>query len=254
MAPLTIDHSGQPLLVFEASAADYYSNNAVGYWGRVNSSIDWCERNYVVSFFVAEYFNTLSSALMVVLGLVGIFTTATQGLELRFTLCHAGVVLIGLGSAAFHGCLSHVGQQLDETPMIVGAALWLWALAFQDPHFEARHPALVHRSVWASIVLCTAFAVVHYVCRFTVGFQVLTFVLVMAGIYRLRFEWPKCADAAAMRVGYRYYHASGWPALLLWICDQQLCAHLHELPFGVPNPQLHAFWHAGQDYKSTTRD
>ena len=32
---------------------------------------------------------------------------------------------------------------------------------------------------------------------------------------------------------------------VLWVADQQLCTKLHHLPLGLPNPQLHAWWHVG---------
>ncbi|KAG0203588.1 Alkaline ceramidase 3 [Mortierella sp. GBA30] len=39
-----------------------------GYWGPPTSSIDWCEDNYVVSFYIAEFFNSFSSFAMIILG------------------------------------------------------------------------------------------------------------------------------------------------------------------------------------------
>jgi dihydroceramidase len=32
-------------------------------------------------------------------------------------------------------------------------------------------------------------------------------------------------------------------ALAVWLIDQHACDVLHNLPFGIPNPQLHAWWH-----------
>ena len=32
-----------------------------GYWGDVDATIEWCERNYVVTPYVAEWWNTVTS-------------------------------------------------------------------------------------------------------------------------------------------------------------------------------------------------
>ncbi|RUS17275.1 hypothetical protein BC937DRAFT_90170, partial [Endogone sp. FLAS-F59071] len=33
---------------------------ASGYWGKVTSSVDWCEINYEFSYYIAEFWNTIS--------------------------------------------------------------------------------------------------------------------------------------------------------------------------------------------------
>ncbi len=45
-----------------------------GFWGPSTSSIDWCERNYEVTYYVAEFFNAISSIGLVVVGLFTIYT------------------------------------------------------------------------------------------------------------------------------------------------------------------------------------
>ena len=243
MAPVTIDNHGIPLLIFEPEAQYHQHNAIVGYWGPVQSSIDWCEYNYILSFYVAEMFNTVSNLGLACMGLFGAYMAWRNGLGARFVGCHLGTAMVGVGSAAFHGTLTHVGQQGDETPMIIGAAVWLWSLAFQDPAFESKHPTLQLHSRWVVTVLVGAFAVLHYVMRFTVGFQVVVGLMILSGIWQVGREYPFCRDAAALRVGRLYYNLSGWSALVLWLCDQHFCVALHALPGGLSNPQFHAWWH-----------
>ena len=154
MPPAVIQHRGQPLLIFEPEA-DYLTHNAApGYWGPVASSIDWCEHNYVVTFYVAEWFNTVSNLIMLVLGLWGAFIALRHQLEHRFVICHLGIACIGAGSALFHGTLTHIGQQGDETPMVIATANWLLTLYFMDPAREARSPGVHRRCAWACATLC----------------------------------------------------------------------------------------------------
>ena len=243
MAPTIIDHDGGPLLVFEPED-DYRRENAIeGYWGAVTSSIDWCERNYVVSHLVAEWYNTLSNSCFILIGLWGAHTAWRNGIEFRYVVTYLNVATIGIGSAAFHGTLTHVGQQGDETPMVFSAACWLVVVCFQDPAFEARHPGLFGRCAWAATALCTVFACTHYVYRFTTGFQLLFASMLTCSLPMVVQQWRQCTNPAALRFGRGYYLATIFSALALWLCDQHFCVHLHALPGGLPNPHFHAWWH-----------
>ena len=48
-----------------------------------------------------------------------------QGRETRFLVSEVLVIIIGLGSALFHGTLTFYGQLADELPMIWGVSVWL---------------------------------------------------------------------------------------------------------------------------------
>ena len=115
MAPLVIDNFGSPLLVFEDPARYAEANSIEGYWGVVRSSIDWCEHNYVMSSYIAEFFNTLSNAGMVVLGLLGVLLAWREELEARYMVINGTLFFIGVGSAMFHGTLTHIGQVIAAT-------------------------------------------------------------------------------------------------------------------------------------------
>lgn len=243
MAPVALaSAAGRPLLVFEPAEA-YAAHSRPGWWGPVTSSIDWCERNYVVTPLVAEFFNTLSNAGMVCLGLVGMWLARREGLELRYVLANFSLFLIGLGSAAFHGTLTHLGQQGDETPMVIGSLIWIWCLTFSDPSFEARHRRLGPRCAWALAALATIFACLHYKFSFVAIFQGLIAILVVIMIVALMKSWIEFRGREQLRRYVFIYLGSILIALPLWLIDQHFCSSLHSLPGGLPNPQFHAWWH-----------
>src|SRR5215218_2837411 len=103
-----------------------------GHWGAVTSSVDWCERNYALTPYVAELFNTLSSLAMVVAGVAGAWLHR-RVLERRFLLAFALLVLVGLGSVAFHATLRFELQMLDELPMLYLVILMVYVLAEPGP-------------------------------------------------------------------------------------------------------------------------
>ena len=243
MPPTVIQHRGRPLLIFE-SEPDYLANNAAaGYWGPVASSIDWCEQNYVVTFWVAEFFNTISNAAFFCLGVWGVFIALRHRLEHRFVICHAGIALIGAGSAMFHGTLTHIGQQGDETPMVVATINWLLTLYFMDPAREARSAGIHRRCAWICAVLCLFWSGLHWHYRFTVAFQAMIATLLTGGVVLISREWPKCTEPSVLALGRFWYLFTAGAAFLLWLCDQHFCDMLHALPSGVRNPQFHAWWH-----------
>ena len=84
------------------------SSHLVGYWGEPTSTIDWCEHNYVHSFYIAEFWNTLSNLSFVLLGIYGLSHSIKHGFEWRFHAQFIAVIITGIGSAMFHGTLQLV--------------------------------------------------------------------------------------------------------------------------------------------------
>ena len=77
-----------------------------GYWESMGaaSAVDWCEPNYVVTLWVAEFWNTLSSLVIFAAGAYGLSRCwrSRADIEARFALCFIGLAAVGAGSTAFH--------------------------------------------------------------------------------------------------------------------------------------------------------
>lgn len=67
-----------------------------------------------VTLYIAEFYNTISNILFVLLGLFGLWMAVKQKFETRFHWQYIGVVVIGIGSAMFHATLQYAQQQCDE--------------------------------------------------------------------------------------------------------------------------------------------
>lgn len=89
-----------------------------GFWGPSTSSIDWCESNYAVTHYIAEFTNTLSNLIFISWALYGWKKCREQKLPLSLALCQVGVASIGIGSFLFHATLKYEWQLGDELPMI----------------------------------------------------------------------------------------------------------------------------------------
>jgi len=101
-----------------------------GYWGAPTSLIDWCEENYACSAVVAEFWNSMTGLFMSALGVYGLWRVRGAGAELRFQLMYAALVLVGLGTFAFHATLQFVPQVLlDEGSMLLTLCMFAYSAA-----------------------------------------------------------------------------------------------------------------------------
>ena len=81
------------------------------FWGKPDVSVSFCEDKYVVSDYIAEYYNTMSALSYVIVGIL-FYRTRLKKLSII-------MILLGLGTALLHGTLRFYGQWLDETSMLI---------------------------------------------------------------------------------------------------------------------------------------
>ncbi len=78
-----------------------------GYWGPITASTEWCERNYQVTPYIAEFYNTLSNFPGIILAFIGLIYSINQKFERRFSVLHLSTIALGIGSILFHATLQH---------------------------------------------------------------------------------------------------------------------------------------------------
>lgn len=91
---------------------------ATGFWGPRTASVDWCETNYTKSFYIAEFWNTVSSIPIVGCGAWATYNALRFGYATRFLVPSVLLTIVGIGSIWFHGTLLYTGQALDELSMV----------------------------------------------------------------------------------------------------------------------------------------
>jgi len=213
-----------------------------GFWAPVSSSIDWCERNYVVSWYIAEFWNSLSSFVIILFAIWGIMQVSERNLELRFWLFHGSIIFVGLGSICFHGTLTYFGQLGDELPMIWTMLIWWYILI----NMENNGNKLVG---FILTVYGFIFSVVHCFQAFTTVFQVHSVLLILFGLfYVIRYSFQYYHSHPIVPLLGSIYFIAMIGASIAWVIDQQFCKELHSLEvpgsiIRIPNPQLHAIWH-----------
>ena len=133
-----------------------------GYWGPITASVDWCEGNYEVTMYVAEFMNTLSSIPVALMGLCMLRQAVLQKRSTPLHMAAIAMTIIGIGSVAFHGTLTRQGQLLDELPMVWGICAYLYATLY--------HMAKDHRQMSLALNCTIAWGVLATVLYFVLGF------------------------------------------------------------------------------------
>ena len=218
-----------------------------GRWSPGTSTVDFCEFNYIVTALIAEFWNTLSSFAMVIVGVLGV-ALHRRSLETRFLLSFALIAVVGFGSVAFHATLWREGQLADELPMLWVVLVYTYILIEDGPvkRFGWKLPA----ALFVHAIFITALA--------TFSSGTLQFILFHASfappeffsfyriyrLYRRQTEAGYVAEGRIFRVGAACF-VSG---IVVWLFEMGFCEVTRDwLPRvtngWVPNPQLHAWWH-----------
>lgn len=91
------------------------TQNVTGYWGPVDTTTSFCEGHYSSSPYFAEFFNAWSSLIYVI---VGAYLIRKFYRDTWVPIAASWLILIGLGSFAFHATMRYSMQLLDELPMV----------------------------------------------------------------------------------------------------------------------------------------
>jgi len=216
-----------------------------GYWGPVTASIDWCEPNYVVSPYIAEFWNTISNLGLILLPLFSLYHAVRHRFETRMILGCVTTLMVGLGSALFHGTLLFSCQLGDELPMLWAVLVTLYSLIESKPHIQ--YPWLPY-AMTAFGTLWTVLAPWshrHYPLAFEVTFITLEgccAYLVMPMIRSTKSRTTKLL----FFVGFAGTFAI---AASCWLLDNWLCSTIKSSAAISLNPiylyvgSLHGYWH-----------
>ena len=186
------------------------------FWGKPDVSVSFCEEKYVVSDYIAEYYNTMSALSYVI---VGILFYRTRLKELSIIM-----ILLGLGTALLHGTLRFYGQWLDEISMLILSFFIIKEI--RKEKFNKRTSNL-----YLVTLILPYFIFEKFFCYFFLVFcslQIYIYLIARKNLIAYSLE---------------YYLIKSYSIILFisgvcWMLDQLFCEYVREY-------QLHAVWHAG---------
>jgi len=206
-----------------------------GFWGKVDAIQDWCEPNYVVTIYVAEFFNTISTAPMILLSIAGIYYTLKIAKlnEMRYVMCFMSLIATGIGSMLFHGTLRYHFQLLDELPMMISNFVGLYTLIQSNSHSAAP----MNKKVISLLSFICVVSIIGYVWFKIWIFFIITYAVGI--VLNMLFYWPHFKDTSTKLLCTALLCFYG--GFAFWIADLTQCQYVQPLHF-------HAIWHVSAGY------
>ncbi|KAI8886995.1 alkaline phytoceramidase family protein [Backusella circina FSU 941] len=208
-------------------------NDNVGYWGAVTSSVDWCEENYTHSYYIAEFWNTISSLAMVALGFLGV-ALHHKSLGWKLSPSYLMIVVVGIGSVLFHATLQFEHQMWDEVPMVWTACYLFWVLLDEFGYVGNVYTiAIALYCAFATFVTSSNSGTTQFIM-----FQVSFGLVMWSDLY---FVWKLYKNVSSNQIRELFHTGTKFLVLAIgvWLFDSNLCSVFEY----IPNPQLHAWWH-----------
>ncbi|ORZ41422.1 ceramidase [Catenaria anguillulae PL171] len=231
------------------------------YSWEITSLVDWCEGNFEIVWFIAEFFNTLTNIYYMLFAAFGLYNSFRYSYDRRFQLSYAALFIVGLGSALFHGSLQYHMQLLDEVPMLIGSAMFIYCCIT---------PARSRPPTWAALALVlypsitTGMYITNRIPEFFQYAYTLEVVLITGlAIWNLRY-FPSASASQSAEAGlvsqkqgrsmFLLSLTSYVTATCFWVADNLLCySHLVPIKEQLGWPlrvvfEFHGWWHFGTGF------
>jgi len=210
---------------------------------RGSSPVDWCEDNYTFSPHIAEFVNTISNVLFLVMPplLMRLHQSYAEHCGRGIHVIWVLLIVVGLSSAYFHATLSLLGQLLDELAIlwVIVACYWLWyPKAFipdrwrYTPEGRKRFSNFFIAFAFLTTFLSFLQPAVNAFCLFSLSVPSLGLMI---------SQLLTCSSLTETRVtnlGRRSIAIWGL-ALVCWVNDRFFCPWWASVGF----PYLHGAWH-----------
>lgn len=218
-----------------------------GYWGERTATIDWCEKNYVESYYVAEMWNTLSNAVMILQGLWGMYGVLQNELEKKFMIAYSFILVVGMGSWAFHMTLLYEMQLFDELPMVWGTCFSVHILAGIKLH-KTRSQIIPNPRLGVCLALFSILFTLLYLYYPLPILQHSSFGVLIISSYVIQIYLIRQAQCKLCPILFVLSLSCYVLGFSLWNIDKFYCDTLTSLrdsspAWLVPSTQLHAWWH-----------
>jgi dihydroceramidase len=199
--------------------------NKVGYWGASTSFINWCEKDYEYSFYIAEFFNTITNLAYIVIGARFIMQYFHTSRNPNINVISAAVciILTGIFSGVFHATLLLEWQKADE---IFENGILIFLL-YESFHLSFKYAMLHFIIVAYGILFITSFLFCELHLITIVIFTIVRFTKLSTSNPTLAAYVRQCSILTLL-------------GAISWLVDRTACEYTRINDISL---QLHSFWH-----------
>ena len=224
--------------------------DTIGFWGPPSSTINWCETNYEVTQYIAEFWNTITNLGFIIPPLFGLSNCRNLGIESRYAYSFILILLVGIGSWMFHMTLTFEMQLLDEIPMMWCGSYIVYCL------YRSRSTHLTTQAKIVGILLsshCLIGTILYVSNKNPIFFQVMFGIVVTSGVvlsiyHNYNYYSPLGLKLSVLAVTFTLI------GFLCWNIDNLYCSQVTSLRERIfrangslkylsPITQLHGWWH-----------
>ncbi|KAJ5306132.1 hypothetical protein PENANT_c024G05679 [Penicillium antarcticum] len=218
------------------------------FWGPQTSYLNFCEEDYVVTRFIAEFINTLSSLVFIIYGIYGLRQLARrqQSGGLR-SISYYGLIGVGVCSGGYHMTLKYHTQMSDELSMhLLTTPLLYRILTFKASPQRTRLVGII------LLALFTLVMVIHIVMDefilHAVSFGIAVYLIATESLKIIPQQVPDLVIRKKIRNIAFFGSFSFGFGYIVWLIDDWACGILTETRHLVGMPlafftELHGWWH-----------
>ncbi|CAK7223932.1 hypothetical protein SEUCBS140593_005402 [Sporothrix eucalyptigena] len=214
-------------------------------------SADFCEEDYAVSFYLAEFINSLTNLAYIYYALRYMYGRGSRGLFApKVDFMAVSLLLLGIGSFVFHASLRQTMQFADELAMLgLTWSLLLGSLNLQSQ--SSTRDRLIKGGLAVVFPLFAAFYLwTGNILYHTIAFGTVLGLVVLRGYYVFYRRVPAFPEhkLASWRPRGRLAFLYLIVAFALWNIDLELCPPLRMMRAAIGLPwawllELHGWWH-----------
>lgn len=217
------------------------------YWGPANSHINFCEEDYIVTSYIAEFINTLTNVTYLIYAYHGIKGNKNRKDAILRNLPYLGIAGVGFGSAIYHATMKNYTQWCDDLSMLIATGTVLHRVFTFDKSLQS--------TVICGVVL-TAFMAVFSAWHCIKDEMVMHSVLfgIMIAFVGFKTRSIISARVSDQAVRKEVKKLATWGGIIfvsgfgLWNVDNALCSSLTTAKRAMGMPwsfvlELHGWWH-----------
>ncbi|GCB27680.1 alkaline ceramidase YPC1 [Aspergillus awamori] len=217
------------------------------FWGAPTSYLNFCEEDYVITRYVAEFINTLSSFVYILYGIYGLWQLHSRRQTGPRSITYCGLIGVGVCSAGYHMTLKYHTQMSDELSMhLLTTPLLYRILSFQATPQYTKTVGII-LSVLFTIVMVVHMVMDEFLLH-AVTFGAAVCLITTRTLKIIPREIPDVEARKRIQSVALFGCASFIFGYLVWLIDEFVCQSLIGARHAVGLPvafllELHGWWH-----------